>query len=185
MWVCQNLWLSMLVRWTPIYHLFWCEQKATRFWPKAICQDHLLAGWTPIWRCKITLESSGQPDFDEYPPVSSNMVCWKMDHWYPFRKVIFLARNLHFPASDRSHSKSNEKPSFSYGFPMLFLRFSHFSYGFPKFFPEFSLVIPAAQSLGPQGKILLDDLEGGLETAMQAPTTDRDLPRKMGFHHLK
>ena len=25
--VCQNLWLSMRVGWTPIYQLFWCSQK--------------------------------------------------------------------------------------------------------------------------------------------------------------
>ena len=27
-WVCQNLWLSMLVGWTPIYQLFWCSLPA-------------------------------------------------------------------------------------------------------------------------------------------------------------
>jgi hypothetical protein len=45
----------------------------------------------------------------------------------------------------------------------------------------------------PKGKILLDDLEGGLETAMQAPNMAKiwgDLPRKiepanMGLHHPK
>ena len=81
-----------------------------------------------------------------YPPVSSNMACWKMDH----RNQWFSYQKLHSVRGFSSHVWWNQrisipwnpienqmKPSFSHGFPIIFPWFPMFFHGFPMVFPGF------------------------------------------------